>query len=189
MKDIRFRWVPSRKTTVCCTLIAAFSLSGCISTLEYSPDGPFQSIEIVALGSSGASLSKLKCVVSNDKGKWPVDVPGTVRVRRSPDPLHIECEEPSGARLSNSNEIAIDSRDARAEEAAKRYGIVGTGVGVGLLGTVAMGPAGLLYAAAGGVGMGGYMAWEKKFSDTATGMGYSYPSRIELRFDVQKPIN
>ena len=157
--------------------------------MEYSRDGPLQSIQIVAVGTSGEPITKLKCVLSNDKGKWSLDVPGTVRVHRSPEPLHIECEEPSGARLLNPNEIAIDNRDARAAEAAKRYGVVGTGVGVGLLGTVAMGPAGLLYAAAGGAGIGGYMAWEKKWTDTASGMGFSYPSHIELRFDVQQPRN
>jgi hypothetical protein len=169
---------------LCGVALAVLTLPGCISALDNARESPFQTIEVVGVGANGQPRNGLKCVVFNDKGHWALDVPGEVVVRRSAEPLHFECDDQSGEPLSPPSLAAIDERDARAAQAGKRYGAIGAVAGAGMLGAAALGPAGLVYLAAGGAGMGGYMAWEKKRVDTTSGHGFSYPRHVELRFET-----
>ena len=168
---------------LCGLSLTIFALPSCISVLDNAQESPVQSIEVIALSATGDPRSGLKCTISNDKGHWTLEVPGTVVVKRSAEALHFECDDSAEGRLPELSQGAIDERDARAARAAKRYGTIGAGAGAGLLGSVAMGPAGLVYMATGGAGMGGYMAWEKRRADTTSGLGFRYPNRIELRFE------
>ena len=169
---------------LCGLSLTIVAVPGCVSVLDNAQESPVQIIEIIALSVNGDPRSGLQCMISNDKGRWTLQVPGTVVVKRSAEPLHFECNHPVGGRLSELSQGAIDERDARAAQAAKRYGAIGAGAGAGLLGSVAMGPAGLVYLATGGAGMGGYMELEKRRADTTSGLGFRYPNRIELRFEL-----
>lgn len=171
---------PLRWATAAVLLVA---MTAC-STVPLRPWGEsaYQSIEVVATDLTGAARTGLQCRLRNDKGEWPVTVPGSVDVARSDQPLRIECADEQGATVSHSDVAAIDERKERAKQTAKRFGVVGVVGTVLFLGAFALTPAALVYMAAGGATVGGMAAAEQAAADTVTGAGGGYPARIELRY-------
>lgn len=62
-----------------------------------------QQIKFKAPGCKGKDAT---CTVSNKRGLWHVDLPGTAMIRRSDDVLKIECEDSDG----NEYQEAVPSR-------------------------------------------------------------------------------
>ena len=84
-------FVRSNKTYLLLPLI--FAIAGC-ATLTEDANTP------VALSlSDGASG---RCVLSNKRGTWDVEVPTTVSVRKSDDVLKYECETVDGRKAAGA---------------------------------------------------------------------------------------
>ena len=64
---------------------AAVMAAGCASIVKDKS----QNISITAPGCEGP----VKCTLRNKRGAFQASVPGTVNVRKSDDPLHIECQD------------------------------------------------------------------------------------------------
>ena len=84
-------------------LIAAFALSitGC-ATLTSDPMTP------VAVSFSDGSNGK--CTLTNKRGAWSPEIPSTVRIRRSDDPLKYECETEDGRDVAGSISSKIGAK-------------------------------------------------------------------------------
>lgn len=52
-----------------------------------------QSVSIETLGKNGSSVTGASCELTNSKGKWFVNTPGTVAIRRSNDDMSILCKK------------------------------------------------------------------------------------------------
>jgi len=61
------------------------ALGGCASVMESSE----QPIQVATAPEQGAA-----CIVSNDRGSWPLTSPGTVTVKKSASVLKIDCTKP-----------------------------------------------------------------------------------------------
>ena len=86
--------------------MAAVLLSGCatVSRPEY------QSIAVQAVFDH-RPVANAGCIVSNAAGRWYVDAPGRVRVRRNAGPLAVDCR--------------VDGALAGQDSAAARLGATG----------------------------------------------------------------
>ena len=80
---------------VCCMVV----ITGCATVMNDA----HQQIKFKAPGCKGKGAV---CTVSNKRGLWHVDVPGTAMIRRSDDVLNIECEDQDG----NEYQEAVASR-------------------------------------------------------------------------------
>src|SRR5205085_12190732 len=67
--------------------VAALS-SGCASIVS----GSTQSLSVESL-QKGQAVAGATCKLTNDKGTWFVNTPGTVSVHRSYDDLNVKCEK------------------------------------------------------------------------------------------------
>lgn len=61
---------------------ACAALGGCASVMESSE----QPVQVATAPEQGAD-----CIVSNDRGHWPLTSPGTVTVKKSASVLQIQC--------------------------------------------------------------------------------------------------
>ena len=80
---------------ICCMVMT----TGCATVMNDA----HQQINFKAPGCKGKGAA---CTVSNKRGLWHVDLPGTAMVRRSDDVLKIECEDSNG----NKHQEAVPSR-------------------------------------------------------------------------------
>lgn len=71
------------------TCLLGTSLIGCASITGTTG----QSVSIETLEKSGKSVAGVSCELTNSKGKWFVNTPGTVAIRRSNDDMSILCKK------------------------------------------------------------------------------------------------
>ena len=81
------------------SLSAAVLLGGC-ATIVNDPNIP-----VTASFSDGSDGS---CEFQNKRGLWTSDIPGTVMIRRSDDPLIYRCETEDGRKATGSIESKIE---------------------------------------------------------------------------------
>lgn len=67
----------------------ASTLVGCASITGTTG----QSVSIETLNKTGSSVVGASCELTNSKGKWFVNTPGTVAIRRSNDDMNIICRK------------------------------------------------------------------------------------------------
>jgi len=84
------------------SLSAAILLGGC-ATIVNDPNIP-----VTASFSDGSDGS---CEFQNKRGLWTSDIPGTVMIRRSDDPLIYRCETEDGRKATGSIESKIEERN------------------------------------------------------------------------------
>jgi len=63
-------------------------MAGCASIV----DGTNQSLAVNTIA-NGAAVSGAQCTLTNNKGTWFVNTPGTVTVHRSYDALNVKCRD------------------------------------------------------------------------------------------------
>ena len=153
---------------------------GCAALAELG-SSPTQMLELSAGDGQGAGRTGLRCTLRNDRGQWSVEVPGRVEVLRSAAPLRIECIDSAGAPALQADVAATDERRERAGTAATRYGVVGAVFTPLFLGTLALGPAAIVYMGVTAAVAAGAGAADQAVTDTVSGRGFSYPARIDLR--------
>ncbi|MFC4159814.1 hypothetical protein [Chitinimonas lacunae] len=73
-------------------LAAVFLATGCASIVG----GTSQDVSVQARAADGSSIDA-RCQLSNNRGQWEVQAPGTVRVRRSSGDLRVACRQQQGA--------------------------------------------------------------------------------------------
>jgi hypothetical protein len=82
-------------------LIASTSLIGCASVTGTTG----QSVSVIARQSNGSAVVGASCELSNAKGKWYTNTPGSIAIRRSNDDLTVLCSkdglEPGMATVSS----------------------------------------------------------------------------------------
>ena len=71
-------------------MIAIIALSGC-ATMMQGNEG-----ENVMVNAQNCPAGT-KCTLTNKKGSWTVEVPGSVTVQKSDDTLYLRCSGPGGA--------------------------------------------------------------------------------------------
>lgn len=69
--------------------LAGSTLIGCASITGTTG----QSVSIETLEKSGKSVAGASCELTNSKGKWFINTPGTVAIRRSNDDMSILCKK------------------------------------------------------------------------------------------------
>ena len=96
-------------------LLSVAVLSGC-ATVMHGNEG-----ENVMVNTSGCPV-ETKCTLTNKKGSWQVEPPGSVSVHKSDDTLHVRCRTPAGEEVVG----ALDS-----EMTGTIFGniIIGGGIG------------------------------------------------------------
>ncbi len=52
-----------------------------------------QTLALRARSSADTMIENARCTLSNDHGNWHATAPGSVVVRRSATPLHVECRK------------------------------------------------------------------------------------------------
>ncbi|MFN4327614.1 MAG: hypothetical protein ACK4FF_01955 [Limnobacter sp.] len=94
----------SPKTLALLGVLAIVS-SGCASITQ----GSSQLVSVKTMAAAG-ELKGALCVVSNDKGKWAVNTPGTVTINKSAESLSIKCRKAGYA----AGKIEVESRSGAA---------------------------------------------------------------------------
>ena len=79
---------------VFCAFVMAL-VTGC-ATLTNDPN------QQVSFKAPGCKKDEVSCVVRNKRGQWSFAVPSVVPIRRSDDPLVLDCEGPEGVRHQES---------------------------------------------------------------------------------------
>ena len=72
-------------------LVVAVTVSSC-ATLTNDPN---QQIQFVGMNCNDQTIS---CHMSNKRGSWTVELPGSAMIRRSDDLLRVECSNTEGKR-------------------------------------------------------------------------------------------
>ena len=72
-------------------LVVAVTVSSC-ATLTNDPN---QQIQFVGMNCNDQTIS---CHISNKRGAWTVELPGSTMIRRSDDLLRVECSNSEGKR-------------------------------------------------------------------------------------------
>ena len=85
-----FAVVDLRRVGLALALSATALFSGCASIIN----GTQQSVSVVAKLSGGEPVIGAKCRLSNTKGEWFTDTPGSVTVHRSYGALTVDCDHP-----------------------------------------------------------------------------------------------
>ena len=98
-------------------LAAVAVLSGCATVMQGNEG------ENVMVHTEGCPVGT-KCTLSNKKGSWGVEPPGSVSVHKSDDTLHVRCRTPSGREVSG----ALDS-----EMTGTIFGNIILGGGIGAI--------------------------------------------------------
>lgn len=76
-----------KKLLIAC--LAGSTLIGCASITGTTG----QSVSIETLEKNGKSVAGASCELTNSKGKWFINTPGTVAIRRSNDDMSILCKK------------------------------------------------------------------------------------------------
>ncbi len=76
----------TRSTLISLALLSPLMFTGCASIVN----GQNQSLSVTS-DSNGATLAGAKCSLMNNKGTWFATTPGSVTVRRSYEPLNVNC--------------------------------------------------------------------------------------------------
>ncbi len=76
----------TRSTLISLALLSPLMFTGCASIVN----GQNQSLSVTS-DSNGATLAGAKCSLANNKGTWFATTPGSVTVRRSYQPLAVNC--------------------------------------------------------------------------------------------------
>lgn len=76
-----------KKLLIAC--LAGSTLIGCASITGTTG----QSVSIETLDKGGKSVAGASCELTNSKGKWFINTPGTVAIRRSNDDMSILCKK------------------------------------------------------------------------------------------------
>jgi len=79
----------SRSLNAGIALVIAYFFTGCATFVN----GTRQPIVIEARSAADSQAIEAKCDLHNNKGSWQMNAPGTVEVTRSPDDLHVRCED------------------------------------------------------------------------------------------------
>ena len=76
----------TRSTLISFALLSPLMFTGCASIVN----GQNQSLSVTS-DSNGAATAGAKCSLVNNKGTWFATTPGSVTVRRSYEPLNVNC--------------------------------------------------------------------------------------------------
>ena len=99
------------------TILAAMLANGCATVLQGNEG------ENVMVNTVGCPAGT-KCRLSNKKGNWEVEPPGSVSVHKSDDTLHVRCRTPQGQEVVG----ALDS-----EMTGSIFGNIILGGGIGAI--------------------------------------------------------
>ncbi len=100
---------------------AAVALQGCASIVS----GTTQPVTVEARGADGVGVAGAACKLSNDKGKWFVNTPGSVSVSRSFNDMIVDC---SKEKYAPGTSVVKSSTKAMAAGNILFGGVFGVGV-------------------------------------------------------------
>ncbi len=169
-------------TRFACALLiatAALAVGGC-ATVPVSSD---QKIEVTVQGAPSNWPSYLSCKASNSLGAWSFQAPGPVLVRRSPSPLHIQCEVPEGAAVVTDVSAGRSEEVRKGESTGAKVGGV-VGVAAAAVTAPVVGPALAAVVVVGAVLRGREVGGVVQH--VRTGGAVEYPSKVELRVELRK---
>ena len=87
-----------RRCAIALAGLAILVLSGCATVMQGNEG------ENVMVNTVGCP-EETKCTLTNKKGSWQVEPPGSVSVQKSDDALHVRCRTPAGDEIN----AALDS--------------------------------------------------------------------------------
>ncbi|MGN6826923.1 hypothetical protein [Paucibacter sp. M5-1] len=159
------------------TLAAALSmnLGGCATITQ----GVKQNIALRLQTEAGEPVTNVSCELANKLGRWTVQAPGSVEVKRSEGPLMISCESPEWVM---AEQLSAES-DSSLGKAAGKGAATGAGIGLlaGALATPAIiftGPMLMLAGASIGAIYGGVAG---AVTDGASGAAFEYAPEITVK--------
>ncbi len=102
-------------------VFAAVALQGCASIVS----GTTQPLSVETRGADGVNIAAASCKLSNDKGKWFVNTPGSVSVSRSFNDMIVDC---SKEKFGPGVAVVKSSTKAMAAGNILFGGLIGVGV-------------------------------------------------------------
>jgi hypothetical protein len=104
-------------------VVAAIALQGCASIVS----GTTQPLSVETRGADGVAVAGASCKLSNDKGKWFVNTPGSVSVSRSFNDMIVDC---SKEKYAPGVSVVKSTTKAMAAGNILFGGVIGVGVDI-----------------------------------------------------------
>ncbi len=87
--------------------LVAMVLTVVLSSCATLTNDPNQEIQFIGMNCSDQAVN---CTMSNKRGTWTVDLPGSAMIRRSDDALRVECAGEEGKRYTMRAESRIGAK-------------------------------------------------------------------------------